>query len=580
MENSQEISLYKICVISVAENIELFRGELKHFPIQHVCDVYQQLCRRNDVDTLYMQLDDFPHFLRILKSTTSNWEILYQSVQRVLVKRPLFGRTLATKAVAQLCSKPKQSLLSDLQDCILLSIFFTECGMFQSATIVLSCVQLFQRNDDRDILKIAMEFWTRLVHVYTSDCKFPEAKFALNATEEMIHNLMQHSREQMFLKSMFYTGKSLQLFALSRYSEAHEAALLSVAELCPELPYKVMIDTLRQAAKTSIIKRLFKQAGLLIKHALCLTKRVIGEHHPKHAECLSDYGFYLLNIDAVAASVDAYQAALDLRLNLFATENLLTASSHEDLAYALYVRDYSSGNFQSAREHAEIAIRTFTKVLEPEHLLLASSKRVKALILEEVAIDSVDDNKRDRLLNEAEELHLESLRLARNAFGESNVQTAKHYGNLGRLYQSMKRYKEAEQMHLRAIQIKESLLGKEDYEVALSLGHLASLYNYDMAEYEKAEELYLKSIRIGCNLFGDCYSGLEYDYRGLISLYANTGNYAEMARYHLVLADWQELRKNTKKPKFVGLLVDLDGPLCVDSFIKNFQSSFEVALNT
>lgn len=43
MENSQEISLYKICVISVAENIELFRGELKHFPIQHVCDVYQQV---------------------------------------------------------------------------------------------------------------------------------------------------------------------------------------------------------------------------------------------------------------------------------------------------------------------------------------------------------------------------------------------------------------------------------------------------------------------------------------------------------------------------------------------------------
>ncbi len=37
----------------------------------------------------------------------------------------------------------------------------------------------------------------------------------------------------------------------------------------------------------------------------------------------------------------------------------------------------------------------------------------------------------------------------------------------------------------------------KDYEVALSLGHLASLYNYDMSEYRKAEELYLKSIRIG-----------------------------------------------------------------------------------
>ena len=33
--------------------------------------------------------------------------------------------------------------------------------------------------------------------------------------------------------------------------------------------------------------------------------------------------------------------------------------------------------------------------------------------------------------------------------------------------------------------------------MALSLGHLASLYNYDMEEYEKAEQLYLRSITIG-----------------------------------------------------------------------------------
>ena len=37
--------------------------------------------------------------------------------------------------------------------------------------------------------------------------------------------------------------------------------------------------------------------------------------------------------------------------------------------------------------------------------------------------------------------------------------------------------------------------------MALSLGHLASLYNYDMEEYEKAEQLYLRSIAIGeCRL--------------------------------------------------------------------------------
>ena len=63
-----------------------------------------------------------------------------------------------------------------------------------------------------------------------------------------------------------------------------------------------------------------------------------------------------------------------------------------------------------------------------------------ALILEEIAIDSHNKAIEDRLLHEAQDLHLASLALAKKAFGEDNVQTAKHYGNLGRLYQSMHRF--------------------------------------------------------------------------------------------------------------------------------------------
>lgn len=43
----------------------------------------------------------------------------------------------------------------------LLGIFFAECGMYQSAAIVLSCVQPFQTNGDEEIIKMAMELWTR-----------------------------------------------------------------------------------------------------------------------------------------------------------------------------------------------------------------------------------------------------------------------------------------------------------------------------------------------------------------------------------------------------------------------------------
>ena len=75
-------------------------------------------------------------------------------------------------------------------------------------------------------------------------------------------------------------------------------------------------------------------------------------------------------------------------------------------------------------------------------------------------------------------------------------------GNLGRLYQSMRKFKEAEEMHIKAIQIKEQLLGQEDYEVALPLGPLASLYHYVMNQYENAEIRYMTSIAIGKKLFG------------------------------------------------------------------------------
>lgn len=44
------------------------------------------------------------------------------------------------------------------------------------------------------------------------------------------------------------------------------------------------------------------------------------------------------------------------------------------------------------------------------------------------------------LLSLAEQLHLTALKLTKAAFGEMNVQTAKHYGNLGRLYQSMRKF--------------------------------------------------------------------------------------------------------------------------------------------
>lgn len=70
----------------------------------------------------------------------------------------------------------------------------------------------------------------------------------------------------------------------------------------------------------------------------------------------------------------------------------------------------SSGKFDDALFHAERTISTITNILPEDHLLLASSKGVKAFILE-ITIDCHNKETEQRLLLEAHDLHLSSLQL-------------------------------------------------------------------------------------------------------------------------------------------------------------------------
>jgi hypothetical protein len=66
-----------------------------------------------------------------------------------------------------------------------------------------------------------------------------------------------------------------------------------------------------------------------------------------------------------------------------------------------------------------------------------------------------------------------------------------------------------------------------------------------MNKYADAERLYLRSIAIGKKLFGPSYSGLEYDYRGLLRLYQAQSYHQLAAEYETVLQEWALLRGQT-----------------------------------
>lgn len=352
------------------------------------------------------------------------------------------------------------------------------------------------------------------------------------------------------LLANIYQQISVLHFYRSEYDLSYRWSIRALKHINKNTPDKIIVDVLRQVAKSCVVKRQFQLASMLIKQAVCRARTSFGINHQKYADALLDYGFFLLNVDSIANSVAVYTEAHEILCRIFGPRNLHVAVAHEDLAYCLYVLEYSSGKFDTATANVERAIDIMKELVPSNHLMLASAKRVKALILEEIALDTmastIDYSKCNKLLLQSEELHQSALHLALEAFGEINVQTAKHYGNLGRLYQSMSKFDAAEQMHKRAIKIKTHILGPFDYEVGLSIGHLASLYNYHMQKHQEAEELYLKSIEISLRLFGESYSGLEYDYRGLIHIYEITGDQTRYDQYSHILDEWRLLREENQ----------------------------------
>jgi hypothetical protein len=59
-----------------------------------------------------------------------------------------------------------------------------------------------------------------------------------------------------------------------------------------------------------------------------------------------------------------YKSALEVRLKYFGGKNLAVALAHEDLAYATYVFEYSSGKFQV---YKLLAYRQFFVIPLPSH---------------------------------------------------------------------------------------------------------------------------------------------------------------------------------------------------------------------
>ncbi|KAG5683924.1 hypothetical protein PVAND_013182 [Polypedilum vanderplanki] len=562
------------------------------------------LSELSDVN-LFCKLIRYPsirdNMFKVFKLMMKNDKPLASELQRVYVQRTKF---LLSEQILFQNNEKLVSLNDDFNECngasnndvylnintsrsyfkeidkgMRLGSFLYECGWLEDSLKVLQMTRslIQELDDDYRKLLLLLNCLQKLLHAQALFCCYKDASITTTQALSLIEQIQSmYSSGQIFIENNmsttttagvpnsllanFYNELSMLHFSRSEYDISYKWAVKALEFLCHDTPQKISVDVLRQAAKSCVVKRKFQVANLLINSAVRIAENTFGRHHNVYADALLDKGFFLLNVDSINRSVEVYMEALQIKTCIFGERNLNVAVIYEDLAYALYVYEYSRGNFNTACKYVGNAIDIMSKLAPANNLMLASAKRVKALILEEIALDHmVPPNATDYkgLLKESEDLHQSALQLSLEAFGEVNVQTAKHYGNLGRLYQSMMRYTDAEEMHQRAIKIKRDLLGEYDYEVGLSIGHLASLYNYHMKKYRQAEELYLKSIHISLRLFGQTYSGLEYDYRGLLHVYEQTNDNENYIKFCDILEEWRLMRSDEKrKPTYIELNED------------------------
>ena len=161
----------------------------------------------------------------------------------------------------------------------------------------------------RRVEEVKEEVSLKLLHSSSVFCDLVTADKLFNS----LHLDVRREGRDKATQAAYFTEFSAYCYVRSKYDESYAFAMQAVSQLqCGKAPPKTMIDALRQASKACVVKRLFAKAELLIQAAVSMAREVFGISHPKYADCLVDYGFYLLNVDSIRKSLQAYRNALEV----------------------------------------------------------------------------------------------------------------------------------------------------------------------------------------------------------------------------------------------------------------------------
>ncbi len=303
------------------------------------------------------------------------------------------------------------------------------------------------------------------------------------------------------------------LYLKSQYPEAYplweKALVLSRKLLGEEHPklatiYNSLARNLREQGK-------YAEAQALFEKALGLKRKLLGEEHPATATGYNNLGMNLDAREKHAKAQALYEKALALNRKLLGEEHLETAAIYNNLGKNLS----DQGKFDVAQQLLKKALAVSYKCSGEEEPLSST------VIYNNLASSFFLQAK----YAEAQPLFKKALAIFRKRLGEEHLDTAKAYGNLSAILTVQGKYAEAQPLLEKALAICRKLLGEEHLDTATSYNNLARNLN-DQGKYAEAQSLLEKALLIKHKVLDEDRCSMATIYHNLAMNLKAQGKYA------------------------------------------------------
>lgn len=214
-------------------------------------------------------------------------------------------------------------------------------------------------------------------------------------------------------------------------------------------------------------------------------------------------------------ATELLRGALEIRERLLGEKHPDTATVYNNLANAYY----DMGDYAQAQEFYQKALDIEEKTLGLEHPYTAATFNNLGLVYADVG-----DYTR------ALEFHRKALDIREKVFGAEHPETAATYNNLANVFADVGDYAQALAYYQKALDIEEKTLGPKHPNTAASYTNLGNVYA-DLGDYTRALENCQKALDIREEALGTEHPETAETYNNLATVYADMGDYARALEY-------------------------------------------------